>query len=171
MARGPFSSVPKLIALGGVLPLLLLLLWLTWHVAQRNREVASWPQVLAQVVQVTDDRVQLQFFWRGDLVRGDVKKAYTFAKLAPYETIELLANPSNPAELSAAGFGDVWAGTIALGIADAFLGAVLLFMLHEGDAKMPKWRAASSSPQATRRRDESLPGAVAKRGRPGRHLK
>ena len=135
MARRLFSSVPRLVALGGLLPLLLVLLWLTWHVAQRNREVAGWPQVLAQVVQVTQDSVQLQFFWHGDLLRGDVKKQYPFARLEPYETIQLLANPSNPAELSSTGFSDVWAGTIALGIVDALLAVVMLLLLHAGEKR------------------------------------
>ena len=136
-ARGLFRSVPRTIALLGVLPFLLLVLWFTAHVAQKNRAVSRWPLVLAQVVSVEDQRVTLQFLWHGDMVRADVKREYAFAKLAPMETITLLANPANPAELSAPAFGDVWAGTVALGIVSGFLAIVFVAMLFVGAPRMP----------------------------------
>ena len=139
MGRGFFKSIPKLIAVFGVLPLLLLLLWLTWHVSTRSLDVQMrWPQVLAQVVDVNDDTVTLQVAWQGTIIRGDVKREYGFAKLVPYESITLRANPSNPAELAPVGFGEVWAGTITLGIICLVLFAVCVFLLRVGEGATPE---------------------------------
>jgi hypothetical protein len=131
MGAGFFKSIPKLIALFGVLPLLLLLLWLTWFVTAKSMHVQGhWPQVLAQVVEVNGDTVTLQVAWQGSIIRGDVKRENAFANLAPLETITLYANPANPAELSPTGFGDLWAGTITLGVVCLFLLVVLFAMLR-----------------------------------------
>ena len=138
MGAGFFKSIPKLIAVFGVLPLLLLLLWLTWFVTAKSLHVqAYWPQVLAQVVEVNGDTVTLQVAWQGSIIRGDVKREHAFAKLAPLETITLYANPANPAELSPTEFGDLWAGTITLSVVCALLVFVFLLLLRRGNRIQP----------------------------------
>jgi hypothetical protein len=135
---GLFSSIPRLIAWGVVFPLMALVLWLAWNVSSTSRDIrAHWPQVQAQVVDVGDTSLTLAFPLAGNTVRGDVKREYAFKNLALSQTIALYVNPANPAQTHSVGFGDLWAGTIALGVVAVFLGIVGLFLLRAGDDKMP----------------------------------
>jgi hypothetical protein len=135
---GLFSSIPRLIAWAVVFPLMALVLWLAWNVSSTSRDVqAHWPQVKAEVVEVGDTSLTLSFPVGGKTVRGDVKREYGFKNLAVSETIPLYVNPANPAQTHPVGFGELWAGTIALSVVALFLGIVGLFLLRAGDDKMP----------------------------------
>jgi hypothetical protein len=135
---GLFTSIPRLIAWGAVFPLMALVLWLAWNVSSTSRDVkAHWPLVQAQVVAVGDTSLTLEFPLQGNTVRGEVKREYAFKNLALSETIPLYVNPANPAQTHPVGFGELWAGTIALGVVALFLGIVGLFLLRAGDDKMP----------------------------------
>jgi hypothetical protein len=169
--NGLFSSVPKLIAVCAVFPLLLVLLWLTWQVASKSREVqGNWPQVQARVVAVEDTTVTLEFPLKGNKVRGDVKREYTFKTVEPEQTLALYVNPANPAELKPVSFGQMWGGTIALGIVSALVAVVGIVLLRVGEDKTEarlveqfkrdmdaaRLNAASSQDegQASRRKDD-----------------
>jgi hypothetical protein len=168
--NGLFSSVPKLIALCAVFPLLLVLLWLTWQAWGKSRDVqVNWAQVQARVAAVQDSTVTLEFPLKGNKVRSDVKREYTFKTVQPEQMLPLYVSPADPAQVKPVSFGQLWGGTIALGVVSALLAAVGIVLLRVGEDKteahllerfkrdMDAARLNSASPdenQAARREDD-----------------
>jgi hypothetical protein len=134
--NGLFTSVPRMIALCAVFPLLLVLLWLTWQASGKSRDVqGNWAQVQARVVSVQDDTVTLEFALKGNQVRSDVKREYTFKTVQPQQMLPLYVNPANPAQLKPVSFGQLWGGTIALAVVSALVAVVGIVLLRVGEDK------------------------------------
>ncbi|MBI5395889.1 MAG: DUF3592 domain-containing protein [Verrucomicrobia bacterium] len=140
---GLFSSVPKLIALFGVLPFLLILLWFTWKVAAKSRDVqATWTRVEARVVDASrDDSVTLELSWRGEKVRQEVKKEEGFKDLVQSQTLPLYVNPRTRAEMRPDSFAELWGGAAVLGFFSLFLAGTMLFLMRVEEPKMPEMAA------------------------------
>ncbi|OHE74920.1 MAG: hypothetical protein A2107_11530 [Verrucomicrobia bacterium GWF2_62_7] len=156
---GLFSSAPKVIALVGVFPLLLVFLWFTWKVAAKCRDVqANWTRVGAQVVDASqDDKVALDLSWGGEKVRREVKKEGSFKDLTPSQTFPLYMNPRNRAEMRPDTFAEMWGGAVVLGVISLVLAGTGLFLMLVEDPKMPEMSAdfaaqverAASNPQVS----------------------
>ncbi|MCX6898611.1 MAG: DUF3592 domain-containing protein [Verrucomicrobia bacterium] len=140
---GFFSSAPKVIALVGVFPLLLVFLWFTWKIAAKCRDVqTNWTRVEAQVVDASqDDKVTLEWSWRGGKVRQEVKKEGSFKDLAQSQTFPLYMNPRNRAEMRPDTFGEMWGGAVVLGVISLVLAGTGLFLMLTEDPKMPEMSA------------------------------
>jgi hypothetical protein len=153
-----FSNIPKLMALFGVLPLLLILLWLSWKVADRSHQVQTkWTRVEAQVVDASqDDTVTLELSWGDRKTRQEVKKEGSFKDLAQSQTLRLYMNPLNHAEMRPDTFGELWGNVVVLGLFELFLVGAMFFLMRTEEPEMPGMSAefatlmehAASNPQA-----------------------
>jgi hypothetical protein len=157
-----FSTIPKLIAILVIGPLLLILLWFTWQTASRSRVVqANWTRVQARVVDASPgETVTLELPWRGDTIRQEVKRENGFENLTQAQTLPLYVNPLNCAEIRPATFAELWTGAIVLAGFSLFLAGTGLFLMRVEDPKMPEMPAelmaqfqrAASNPEAPKPR-------------------
>ena len=89
------------------------------------------------MVDVSGGTVTLEFPWKGEKIRREVKREYGFKSVVPSQTLALYANPANFAEMRPATFDELWAGTIALGVISLFLAGAGIFLLRVEDDEMP----------------------------------
>lgn len=160
---GLFSAIPKLIALGGVLPVLLVLLWFTWKAVGRSREVQTkWTRVEARVVEASqEDSVTLELSWGAEKTRQEVKRENDFKDLAPAQTLALYVNPLNRAEMQPDTFAEFWGKPVVLGACALFLAGTLFFLMGAGETAMPDASAdfAAQVERAAANPSASPPGA------------
>ncbi|MGH8540266.1 MAG: hypothetical protein ACRETW_07155 [Stenotrophobium sp.] len=138
--------IPKLLAVAGILPVLLVVLWLGWKVTTKSREVQeTWTRVEVRVIDLPNaDTATIEFPWRGKNIRRELQRQHGryvdgIEGLSGYkwvrksQTLSVYVNPANLDEMSAATTSGLWGGAIALGVVALVLAGVGIFLMTAGD--------------------------------------
>ncbi len=120
---GLFSSVPRAVALLGLLPVALILFALSFKIAARSRLIeANWDLVEAVVVDdgMTDPSgrpaVMLEYLWNGRTKRLEVWKGGGRDSLSKGQKLRYYVNPKAAADIKRAEFADLWSGPLVMGV-------------------------------------------------------
>ncbi len=130
------GSIPKLIALGVILPLVGGMGWLTWTVAQETRTVLqAWQPVEVTVLDTSGgDTVRLAIESGGTRRETEVPRSTDLKAFGAGERFPAYADPNNPDTLRPATGGALWGGVGMLAFFTLAFAGVGLFLLRSGSS-------------------------------------
>ncbi|MBM4181245.1 MAG: DUF3592 domain-containing protein [Betaproteobacteria bacterium] len=128
------SGIPKLIALGVILPLVGGMAWLTWTVAQETRTVLrTWQPVEVTVLDKSgSDTMRLAIESGGTRRETEVPRSTDLKAFGVGERFPAYADPNNPDMLRPATGGALWGGVGMLAFFTLAFAGVGIFLLRSG---------------------------------------
>ena len=160
MDREGFFTVPRVMALGVVLPLALAFLWATgWFAAESLRVQRNWIPVEAVVADLSKDGVvAFDLPLPSGTVRQEADRGDGFSDVKEGETVPLYVNPADGTQLRRSGAAELWITPAFFGLFALVLGGVGTFLVFNDEgAKLRRLRARFA---AERREAERNPPAA-----------
>ncbi len=160
MDREGFFTVPRLMALGVVLPLALAFLWAAgWFAAESLRVQRNWLVVDAVVADLSRDGiVGFDLPLPSGTVRQEADRGDGFSGVKEGDTVSLYVNPADPKQLRRTGGAELWITPAFCALFALVLGGVGAFMVfHDDDAELRRMRARFEADRAAAERNPPPP--------------
>lgn len=160
MEREGFFTVPRLMALGVVLPLALAFLWAAgWFAAESLRVQRNWIPVEAVVADLSKDGVvAFDLPLPSGTVRQEVDRGDGFSGVKEGDTVSLYVDPADTRQLRRAGAAELWITPAFCALFALVLGGIGAFMVFNDDeAELRRMRARFEADRTAAERNPPAP--------------